>query len=114
VNVTQGRIIEAKKDYHTAVQTVLQLSWRPLLFDCLVGVAELFAEEGKSDKAAHLATLILADSASRSMTKDRAERLLTRVERGFSSEEMDALRQRSHKNDLVSLAAQLLQDLERP
>jgi tetratricopeptide (TPR) repeat protein len=113
VNVTQDRIVEAREYYQSALQAALQLKWRPLLFDCLVGMAELFAAEGEADKGAHLATLVLADPASRSMTKDRAERLLTRIEREPSVEEVDAVRQRSHKNDLVGLTAHLLQDLER-
>jgi predicted ATPase/DNA-binding SARP family transcriptional activator len=111
LNVAQGKSIEARKHFHAALQTAIQLNWRPLLLDCLVGVAELLSEEGDLDYAAHLATLILADPASRAMTKDRAKLLFTHTVRELSSDEMDAVRQRSDQSNLAAVAAQLLSDL---
>jgi hypothetical protein len=48
------------------------------------------------------------------MTKERGERLLARIEKDLSFDEMDALRQRSRTSDLDTVAAQLLADLETP
>jgi tetratricopeptide (TPR) repeat protein len=114
VNVVQGRVIEARKNLHTALQAAIKLNWRPLLLDCFVGIAELLSEEGDIGYAAMLATLIMADPASRAMTKERGERLLARLQKDLSFDGMDAIRQRSKQNEVGTVAAQLLLDLETP
>ncbi len=112
LNVAQGRGIEARKHLHAALQTAMQLNWRPLILDCLVPIAELFLEESDQEYAALLATLITKDPASRAMSIERGERLLAQLEKELPSNEMDAVRQRSRTTDLNAVAGQLLEELE--
>jgi tetratricopeptide (TPR) repeat protein len=109
-----GKHIEAKNHLRAALRTALQLDWRPLLLDCFVAIAELLAAEGDSDCAAELATLVAEDPASWAMSKERAERLLTRVKKDPSSEGSDTVRQCVDQSDLGAVATQLLVDLETP
>ncbi len=112
LDLTQERVIEARKHLHAALQAAIKLNWRPLLLDCFVGIAELLSEEGDLGYAAMLATLITTDPASRAMTKERGEHLLVRIKKDLSFDEMDTVRQRSRSIDLDTVAAQLLVDLE--
>ncbi len=47
------------------------------------------------------------------MTKERGASLMAHIEKELSSDEMDAVRQRSQTSDLGVVAAQCLRDLER-
>ena len=114
VNAAQARGREARRHLRVALQTAMQLTWRPLLLDCLMGMAELFAEEGDLNHASHLTTLIIADSASRAMTKERAERLQAHIEKELSSDQIVVIRQRMRTSDLGTVAVQLLSELEAP
>jgi predicted ATPase/DNA-binding SARP family transcriptional activator len=107
-----GKHIEAKTHLRAALRTALQLDWRPLLLGCFVAIAELLAEEGDSDCAAELATLVAQDPASMAVSKGRAERLLARVEEDLASDALDTVRRCADQSDLGAVAAQLLVDLE--
>ncbi|MDX1401681.1 MAG: tetratricopeptide repeat protein, partial [Kiloniellales bacterium] len=109
----QGRIIEARRHFLTALQTAISFGRPPLILDCLVSVAELFVKEGDLDSAALLALFISEHPASRAKTKERADRLLARTEKYLPSDEMAAVHQRSEQSDLKAVADQLLLDLEK-
>lgn len=112
--LAQGKRIEAKKHLHAALKTAILLKWRPLLLDCLVGIAELLSEEGDLDYAAMLASLVAANPAGRAMSKERGDRLLARLDKDPSFKRMDAIRQSVDESNLAAVAAQLLTDLEMP
>ena len=112
LDVAQDRLIKAREHFHAALQTALSLSQPPLILECMLSVAELFAEEGDLNYSVLLATLIKEHPASRAQINERAELLLARVETGLPSKAGDANHQRSQTKNLVALASQILVDLE--
>ncbi|MGD8805298.1 MAG: BTAD domain-containing putative transcriptional regulator [Chloroflexota bacterium] len=112
IDLEQDKSIEAKRHFHTALQTAGPLNRRPLLLDCLTPIAALLAKEGDPEYAALLAMLVTKDPASRAIDIERAQRLLARIETILPSDELDAVRQRSYESDLTAVAAQLSSDLE--
>jgi predicted ATPase/DNA-binding SARP family transcriptional activator len=114
LDIVQSRGQEAKGHFREALQLALQLAQRPLLLDCLANIAELYAEEDNLDDAALLAMRIMNDPASRARIRERAALLLAHAEAELPSDELNAIRQRSNRSDLGTVAAGLLHDLETP
>ena len=76
----------AKSSLQEAVRTATAIQVIPAILEGLGGVAKLLANTGKKERAVELATLVLHHPASPKLTKDRAGRLLARLESDLSPE----------------------------
>ena len=110
--LADGAITQARKQFQAALKIILPLDRPPLVLATLMGIVDLFAEEGDLIYAAQLAMLIATHSASQAKIKERAARLLTRLEAELPADELATIRLRSRQNDLDTVAAQLLKDLK--
>ena len=108
-----GRGIEAREHFRAAMRTSIPLGRPPLILDCMAGIAELYAGEGDLEQAALLAARAAEDMASRAEVKQRCERLLARIKSDLSSNDLDAVLQRSLQRDLGTMANQLSVDLDQ-
>jgi len=114
LDLVQGDYIQARDHFQAAFQTANPLGRPPILLANMASVAELFAEEGDLDDAALLAMFITNHSASQAKVKERADRLLTRLEAELPANDLAEIRHRSWQSDLDTLAAQLVLDLGTP
>lgn len=114
LNMIQGAGNLAREHLQTALQVALPLGRPPILLATLATVAELLAEEDDLAYAASLAMLVTNHPASQAKVKERAARLLTRLEAQLPANDLANIRRRSRQGDLDAVAAQLLEDLKTP
>jgi tetratricopeptide (TPR) repeat protein len=114
LNLAQGNDIRAREHLLAALQAGIPSGQPPLILDCMATAAELFLAEGNLEYAALLALQVAANPASRAKIKERAARLLTRLEAELSADVLASIHLPSRLSDLDAVAAQLLVDLKSP
>ncbi len=80
----------------------------------LVGVAALFAQLGKPERALELLALIMSHRAAWQMARDGAAPLLSKLETELPADTTQAVKERGRAHDLEATLADVLDELKQP
>jgi hypothetical protein len=106
--------LRAREHFQAALRASINIGQAPVQLVSMAGIAELLTGEGDLNYAARLAMLVMNHPASQAKVKERAERILVKLEAQLSSNDLVAIHESSRQSDLDSVAAQLLVDLRTP
>ena len=84
----------------------------PTVLDCLVGLASLWAQEGKTTRALQMLVFALHQSAITKDRKERAMALSTELAAGLSPDVVAEVKARGQAHEPDELVAEILRDEE--
>lgn len=96
--------------YREALETAVAIGLIPVAIDVLVGMAELFAEEGQIGQAVQLLAFAQCQPTVDQQTRDKAAQLLNSLTVTWSVPEVDAYRQQAQQQDLIALIGSICRD----
>jgi hypothetical protein len=100
VSSGEHRHIEAKQYFRQALELAISYRLTPIALDVCVGVAQLQAQAGETERAIELLTLAAHHAASTFATKEKARRLLVTTIDQMSPEAPQVARSPGRDRDL--------------
>jgi predicted ATPase len=106
-----GDLQGAKRHFCQALEAAMTLQVMPFTLHTLIGIATLLAAEGDREQALELLVLVLHHPISWQWVRDRAARVVVRLEAELSPDIVASARERGRVRDLGATVAELLDEL---
>jgi len=104
LKLSLGEHSSAAERFRQAIRTSLEAQTLPVALNALLGLARVYALEGKVEPALEIAICILNHPASPQDAISSAELIQRNMELQFSSDEVEAIYQRAHSQTLEQFA----------
>jgi tetratricopeptide (TPR) repeat protein len=105
VAVGRGEYATALEHYRQALRDATELGADPVTLESLVGIATIYAKQGKIERLLELVTVALSHPATNPEIKGMAEPLLEQIRSWQSDSEIEAAMERATSVNLAVLAA---------
>ena len=103
-----GSYQEARKYLDQALRLAAEIRIFYVILDILIGVANLFQEEGHEERALELVAFITSQTVSGQELKDRARSLLSKLETELPPQTVARCRERGEASTLEVILAEIL------
>ncbi|MBN1993071.1 MAG: tetratricopeptide repeat protein [Anaerolineae bacterium] len=99
---------EAKEYFAEALNLVMEIQADQMALDILIGVANLFQQQGKQESALELLAFVIHQSQGSQERKNRAQALVPKCEAGLSPPVITRCRERGESQILAEIVAAVL------
>jgi predicted ATPase/DNA-binding SARP family transcriptional activator len=107
LSAEMGDYTAARGHFCEALQMALETHSRGLLFDIVIGFAELHRKKGEAIQAAEIVAWVLAQGGVGQEANAEAEALRAKLEKSLTSDELAQCVQRASEKDIHRIAAEL-------
>lgn len=110
--LSQWDIVQSRKYLYEALETAHAIGSSPSMLRAIASLADLFMQQGQLSHAVELAALVFRHPASHADAKAVARRVLSNSEVELFAADLEPVVQHRTQDDLVTVAANLIQQLE--
>ena len=114
VAFAQGKYQQAEQYLYEALKLTQEMQATPMTLDILTGLAQLLAEEGKTERAIELLVFPLSHTACKKETKEKAHRLISKLTPVLPTQVLEMAQATSTADTLEQVVAKILNEKTAP